>query len=122
MLYVSETWCLTENEMVNFRRTKRAMVRAMCGTKTDGEKEDRGLEMLGLKETGSDGKSKGSEMVQDDGHLLRKVLEFEVKFKRKGGQTKKAWKMQVEKESNSVDLVFLIFISSFFAIIHSGFC
>ena len=34
-----------------------------------------------------------------DGHVLRKVLEFEVKGKRKRGQSKKTWKTQVEKES-----------------------
>ena len=33
MLYGSETWCLRENEMVILRRTERAMVRAMRGTK-----------------------------------------------------------------------------------------
>ena len=36
---------------------------------------------------------------RDDGHVLRKVLEFEVKGKRKRGQPKKTWKMQVEKEN-----------------------
>ena len=39
---------------------------------------------------------------RDDGHVLRKSLEFEVKDKR--GQPEKTWKMQVEKESNSVGL------------------
>ena len=33
MLYGSETWCLRENKMAILRRTKRAMVRAMCGAK-----------------------------------------------------------------------------------------
>ena len=36
---------------------------------------------------------------RDDGHVLRKVLEFEVKGKRKRGQPNKTWKTQVEKES-----------------------
>ena len=40
---------------------------------------------------------------RDDGHVLRKALEFEVKGKRKRGQPK-TWKMQVEKESRSVGL------------------
>ena len=40
--------------------------------------------------SGSDGKSEWSEMVRhvlrrDDGHVLRKALEFEVKGKRKRG-------------------------------------
>ena len=41
-------------------------------------------------------------MRRDDGHVLRKALEFEVKGKRKRGRPKKMWKMQVEKESKSV--------------------
>ena len=32
---------------------------------------------------------------RDDGHVLRQALEFEVKGKRKQGQPKKTWKMQV---------------------------
>ena len=43
-------------------------------------------------------------MRRDDGHVLRKVLEFEVKGKRKRGQPKKMWKMQVKKKSKSVGL------------------
>ena len=41
---------------------------------------------------------------RDDGHVLRKALEFQVKGKRKRGRPKKMWKMQVEKESKSVGL------------------
>ena len=48
MLYGSETWCLRENEMAILRRTERAViVRAVC-CKTDGEKEDRGLNGMGM--------------------------------------------------------------------------
>ena len=41
MLYGSETWCLRENEMAILRRTKRAMVRAMCGAKLKEKKKIR---------------------------------------------------------------------------------
>ena len=41
---------------------------------------------------------------RDDGHVLRKALEFKVKGKRKQGQLKKTWKTQVAKESKSVGL------------------
>ena len=40
----------------------------------------------------------------DNGHVLRKALEFDLKGKRKQEQPKKAWKTQVEKESKSVGL------------------
>ena len=46
----------------------------------------------------------GHVLRRDDGHVLRKELEFEEKGKRKGGQPKKTWKMQVEKESTSIGL------------------
>ena len=38
MLCGSETWCLRENEVIILRKTKRAMVRSMCGVKlVDGK-------------------------------------------------------------------------------------
>ena len=46
----------------------------------------------------------GHVLRRDDGHVLRKALEFEVKGKRKRGRPKKTWKTQVEKESKSVGL------------------
>ena len=46
--------------MTILRRSERALVRAMCGAKLMEKKR---TEMLGLKESGSDGKRKHSEMV-----------------------------------------------------------
>mgnify|MGYP001794872951 CR=1 FL=1 len=46
----------------------------------------------------------GHVLRRDDGHVLRKALEFEVKEKRKRRRARKIWKMQVEKESRSVGL------------------
>ena len=46
----------------------------------------------------------GHVLRREDGHVLRKALEFEVKGKRKQGRPKKTWKTQVEKESESVVL------------------
>ena len=64
MLYGSETWCLRENEIAILRRTERAMVRATCGVKLVEKKRIEDLmEMLGLKDSGSDGKGEWSDMV-----------------------------------------------------------
>ena len=41
---------------------------------------------------------------REDGHVLRKALEFEVKGKRKRGWLKNTWKMKVEKGSRRVGL------------------
>ena len=46
----------------------------------------------------------GHVLRRDDGHVLRKVLELEVRGKRKSGRPKKASYLQVEKESRSVCL------------------
>ena len=67
------------------------------------------MEMLGLKETVTQMAKVngvrwyGHVLRRDDGHVLRRALEFEVKGKRKRGLPKKTWKMQVKKESKSVD-------------------
>ena len=68
------------------------------------------MEMLGLKETvvqmakANGVRWYGHVLRRDDGHVLRKTLEFEVRGKRKQGRPKKKWKTQVEKESKSVGL------------------
>ena len=41
---------------------------------------------------------------RDDGHVLRKALEFKMKGRRKRGRPKKTWKTKVDKESKSVGL------------------
>ena len=51
MLYGSETWCLSENEVTGLRRAKRFMVRVMCGVKLmDKKNTEEPMDMLGLKE------------------------------------------------------------------------
>ena len=62
------------------------MVRAMCGAKLMDKKRTKDLiEMLGLKETVvqmakvNGVRWYGHVLRRDDGHVLRKALEFEVK-------------------------------------------
>ena len=83
----------------------------MCGAKLMEKKRTENLmEMLGLKETAVQmAKANGVRLYRHvlrrvDGHVLRKVLEFEVRGKRKRGLPKKMWKTQVEKESKSIGL------------------
>ena len=72
--------------------------------KTDGEKEVRGpngdVRIEGHSVSGV--RWYKHVLRRDDGHVLRKALEFEVKGKKKQGQPKKTWKTQVEKESKSL--------------------
>ena len=72
--------------MAILRRTKRAMVTAMCGAKLMEKKRTEGLmEMLGLKETvvqmakAYGVRWYGHVLRRDDGHVFRKALEFKVK-------------------------------------------
>ena len=86
MLYGSEKWCLRKNEIAILRRTERAMVRVMCGAKLMEKKRTEDLmEMLGLKEKANGVRWYGHVLRRDDGHVLGKALEFEVKGKRKRG-------------------------------------
>ena len=78
--------------MAILRRTKRAVARAMCGAKLVEKKRTEDLiEMLGLKETvvqiakANGVRWYGHVLRRDDGHVLNKALEFEVKGKRKRG-------------------------------------
>ena len=70
----------------NFEKDPReSMVRAMFGAKRMEKRTEDLMEMLGLKETVVQmEKAKGVRwyrqvLRRDDGHVLRKVLEFEVK-------------------------------------------
>ena len=71
------------------------MVRAMCGAKLMEKMTEDLMEMLQLKETVFQMAKEngvrwfGHVLTRDDGHVLRKVLEFEVKGKRKQGRPKK---------------------------------
>ena len=78
----------------------------------DGEKEDKGPNGdVELKETvvqmakANGVRWYGRVLRRDDGHVLRKAMEFEVKGKRKRGRPKKTWKSQMENESKSVGLI-----------------
>ena len=111
MLYGSETWCMTENEMAILRRTERAMVRAMCGVKLmDRKRTEDLMELLGLEETvvqmakANAVRWYGHVLRSEDGHVLRRALEFEVKGRRKRGRPKRTWRKQVEEESRRVGL------------------
>ena len=52
MLYKSESWCLNEYIKAILRRTKRAMVRAVCSQKAvDRKTTEEQMDMVRLKET-----------------------------------------------------------------------
>ena len=90
MLYGRETWCLREIEK-DRESNGESESNVWCNL-TDGEKEERGpnedVEIEG--NNGLDGKANGVRWYghvfrRDDGYILRKALEFEVKGKRERG-------------------------------------
>ena len=72
------------------------MVRAMCGVQLKDRKRSTGLMfMLGLKETmdqlamANSVHRYGHVLWREDGHILRKVLDFEVEGQRMKGRPKR---------------------------------
>ena len=111
ILHGRETWCLKENEKAILRRTKRAMVRAMCGQKAvDRKTTEEQMDMLGLKETidqlatANGVRWYGHVLRRDDDSVLRVALNLEVSGKRKQGRPKKTRKKQVEEETEKIGL------------------
>ena len=100
-----------KNEMVILRRTERSMVRAMCEVQLKDRKRSTDLMfMLGLNETidqlaiANSVCWHGHVVRREDGHFLRRALDFEVEGQRKKWRPKRTWKKQVEEESVKVCL------------------
>ena len=86
-------------------------MRAMCGVRLKDIKRAKNLMfMLGLNKTidqlvmANSVHWYGHLLRRADGHILRRVLDFEVEGQRKKGRQKKTWKKQFEKESVKVGL------------------
>ena len=98
-----------KNEKAILRRTKRAVVKAMCDQKVVVRKTtEKQMDMLGLKETikwlaTTNGvKWYGHMLRRDDDSVLRAALDIEVSGNRKQGRLKKTWKKQVEEETERI--------------------
>ena len=110
MLYASEMWCLMENEMAILRKTKKAMMRAMCGVKIIQKRSQEHMSLLGLNDT-SDGLARANRMRwyghvlrRDNGGVLRRALDFELAGRRGRGRSNVTWKRQVEEHINRIGL------------------
>ena len=111
ILYGSGALCLKESEMGILRGTERSMVRAMCGVQLrDIERSTYLMFMLGLKETidqlamANSVRWYGHVLRREDGHILRRALNYEVEGQRKKGRPRRMWKKLVEEESMKVCL------------------
>ena len=87
------------------------MMRAMCGVQLKDRKRSMDLMFkLGLKEAinhlamANSVRWYGHVLSREDGHILRRALDFEVEGQRKKGRPRRMWKKQVEEESMKVGL------------------
>ena len=89
MLYGRETSCLSEGEMGISQRTEGSMVNAMCGVQL--KVRDRSSDLM-LIETidqlamANSVRWYGHVLRREDGHVLRRALDFEVEGQRKKGR------------------------------------
>ena len=109
--YTSEAWCMKESEMGILRRTERSMVKAMLGVQPKDRKRSTDLMfMLGLNETidqlamANSDQWYGHVLRREEGHVLRRALDYEIEDQRKKGRPKMTWQRQVEQESMNVSL------------------
>ena len=87
------------------------MMRAMCGVKIIEKKRIQQLmSLLGLKDT-LDGLARASKVQcyghvlrKNNGHVLRRALDFEVAGRRGRGRPNMTWKRQVEERINQIGL------------------
>ena len=96
ILYGTEAWCLKESEMEILRKTEISVVRAMCGVQLKERKISTELMlMLGLSETidqmamANNVRWYDHVLRRDDGHVLRRALNFVVEGQRKKGRPKR---------------------------------
>ena len=95
----NEAWCLKESEMRILRRTERFMVRAMCGVQLKDRKISKDLMlMLSLNETidqlamANSVRWHGHVLRREDGHVLRRALDFEAEGQGKKWRLKRTWR------------------------------
>ena len=80
----------------------------MLGTAKDRKRSADLMFMLGLKKTidqlamAHGVRLHGHVLRREDGHVLRRALDFVVESQRKKGRPKRMWKKQVEEESMKV--------------------
>ena len=87
------------------------MVRAMCGVQLKNEKKSKNLMlMLGLNQTidqlamAISVQWYGHVLMREDGHVLRRALDFEVESQRKKWRPKMTWNRQANEESVEIGL------------------
>ena len=109
--YGSEAWCQNESEMGILQGTERSMVRIICGVQLKDRKRSTDLMvMLGWRETmdqltmANSIRWNGHVSRIEDGHVLRRAIDFEDEGQRKKERPKRTWKWQVEEESVKIGM------------------
>ena len=111
MEYSSDTEICGESNVWSTAQTQRYVVREMCGVQLRHRDKCMHLVfMLCLNETIDQLIMTncvhwyGHVLRREDGHVLRRALDYEVDGQRKKGRPKRTWKKQVEEEIVKVGL------------------
>ena len=106
ILYGSEALCLRDSETGILQRTERFMVRAMCGVQLTDRKTSTDLMlMLCLKKTidqlaiANSVRWYGHVLRREDGHVLRRALDFGVEGQGKKGSPRRTCKSKFDEKS-----------------------
>ena len=110
MLYGSEAWCLKESE-INILNNRKIHGESNVWSTSQRHRKIYGFDVhVGLQgnyRSISYGKQcwwYGYVLRREDGHVLRRALDFEVEGQRKKWKLNRTWKRQVEEESMKVGL------------------
>ena len=110
MVYGSETWALTADQMMRLERADRRMIRWMCGVSLKDKVSTVDLRKRVGVEPLSDVLRKGRlrwyghVLRKDDDDWVKKVMTYEVNGVKGRGRPKFAWSHAVEKDLRDVGL------------------
>ena len=109
ILHRSEAWCL-KKVIWEFYEFRKIHGESNVWSAAQRQKNDPQIYMLGLNETvdqlamANGVHWYGHVLRREDGHVLRRALDFEVEGQRKKGRPKRTWKKHVEEESVKIGL------------------
>ena len=110
MVYGSETWAVTAEQMMRMERAERRMMRWMCGVSLKDRVSTvelrRRIGVEPLSDVLRRGRLRwfGHVLRKDDGDWVKKVMEYEVDGVRRRGRPRVGWRHVVDKDMRDVGL------------------
>ena len=110
MVYGSETWAMTVEQMMRLERAERRMLRWMCGVSLKDKvttvklREQMGVDAVSDVVRRGRLRWLGHVLRKDDGNWVKKVMSYEVDGDRGRGRPRLSWRQVVEKDMWRVGL------------------